>query len=280
MRYKAHAKINILLEVKNKRSDGYHTIKSFMTPIDLFDIVEVFDLPTDKIEVTCDDPSIPTDKTNTVYMAAKLIKDNFRIRKGIRIDIKKRIPHGAGLGGGSSDAGIVLRVLIRHWKLKVSPEKLLEIALKIGADVPFFLNPCLSQVDGIGEIVEPLNAEFITYVLVVVPNTEVSTKKIYKGLNMYNLSLSTHKRMKKALLEGNYYDVCKYVNNHLERTTMTVYPEVHILKNELTKFGFDAVLMSGSGSAVFAFTRDPQRLDIAAKAFSKKYSKVFKTRTL
>ncbi len=280
MRYKAHAKINLLLEVKNKRSDGYHTIKSFMTPIDLYDIVEVFDLPTDKIKVTCDDPSVPTDQSNTVYMAAKLLKDNFRVRKGIRIDIKKRIPHGAGLGGGSSDAGIVLRVLANHWKLKVTPEKLSEIALQIGADVPFFLNPKLSQVDGIGEIITPLDATFITYALVVVPDTVVSTKKIYKGLNMYNLSLSTHKRMKDALKKGDYKEVCRNVNNHLERTTMTVYPEVHILKNELMKFGFDAVLMSGSGSAVFALTRDSKRLDIAAQAFSKKYKKVFKTRTM
>jgi 4-diphosphocytidyl-2-C-methyl-D-erythritol kinase len=280
MRYKAYAKINLLLEVINQRSDGYHTIKSFMTPIDLYDIIEVFDLPGDDIKVTCDDPSVPTNKDNTVYKAALLLKHKYRIRKGVRIDIKKRIPHGAGLGGGSSDAGIVLRVLIKHWKIKISVEKLNEIALEIGADVPFFLNPVLSQVDGIGEIIKPMNARFKSYVLVVVPDTVVSTRRIYKGLNLYKLSLSTHKRMQKALLNEDYKEVCRHVNNHLESSTMTVFPEVHVLKNELLRFGFDAVLMSGSGSAVFALTRDSRRLDLAAKAFSKKYDKVFKTSTL
>lgn len=280
MRYKSYAKINLLLEVLNQRSDGYHTIKSFMAPIDLFDIIEVFDLPGNKIVITCDDPSVPVDKDNTVYKAALMLKHQFRIYKGVRIDIKKRIPHGAGLGGGSSNAGIVLRVLINHWKIKISQERLNKIALEIGADVPFFLNPKLSQVDGIGEIIKPMNVTFQSLVLVVVPEVHVSTKKIYKGLNLYNCSLSTHKKMRDALIAGDYRRVCKNVNNHLERTTMTIYPEVHMLKNELMKFGFDAVLMSGSGSAVFALTKDPKRLDLAAQAFSKKYKKVFKSRIL
>ena len=280
MKYKAFAKINLLLEIINQRSDGYHNIKSYMVPVDLFDVIEIFDLPRDIIEITCDDKNIPTDRTNLAYKAADSLKRHCKIRNGVRIDIKKRIPTGAGLGGGSSNAGMVLRLLVKKWNLKISNEKLLMIATEIGADVPFFLNPTLSEVSGIGDVVTPMDATFDCFVLIVNPGIEVSTRNVYKGTNIYLLASAARISMKNALEKKNYPLVCKYMNNHLEKFAMTAYPEIAILKNELLKFGFDGVLMSGSGSSVYAVTRDERRLNIAYDSFKQKYDKVYKTRTL
>ncbi|MCX5782479.1 MAG: 4-(cytidine 5'-diphospho)-2-C-methyl-D-erythritol kinase [Elusimicrobia bacterium] len=250
MKILAPAKINLFLEVKNKRADGYHNIESIMQSVSLYDELE-FKPAEEKISLKCNLKNLPNDERNLVVKAAKLLKKELKTQKGARIHLKKNIPLGAGLGGGSSDAAAALKGLLKLWKLKISPKKLVKIAAKIGADVPFFLNCGTAVAKGIGDILKSIKKVKKTYFVLVFPNFGVSTPSVYKKLHFPLTSRQKINKIKfhlESLKDSKIWGRLLY--NRLEEVVLPKYPKVAFIKKKIENFGYKS-LMSGSGSTVF-----------------------------
>ncbi|MDR1928963.1 MAG: 4-(cytidine 5'-diphospho)-2-C-methyl-D-erythritol kinase [Endomicrobium sp.] len=244
--FKSPAKINLFLEIKNKRSDGYHNLESIMQTINLCDTI-FFELIDKDILIECNDKSI-NNKKNIIYKTVLLIKNYFNIKSGVKIYLKKNIPISSGLGGGSSNAATTIKALVKLWNIKTTKSKLNQIAKEIGADVPFFLTCGTALCRGIGEIVIPLN-DFLIHdlnIVLVNPGFGLSTKNIYKRIKY---PLKNQKKINKTLtyLFKGYFSYCF---NRLEEFVIPYYPEIKKIKNVLNELGY-VNLMSGSGSTVF-----------------------------
>ena len=278
---KASAKINLYLAVKGKRADGYHEIESLMQKIDLADRIQLR-IGGQGIRLTCVGADLPTDKGNLVFRAA----DAF-LRKtggsGVDITLEKKIPVAAGLGGGSSDAAAVLRGLNRLFATELPDEELLALAKPLGADVPFFMYDWpAAWATGIGEELTPAAPLANCHLVLVNPGISVSTGWVYKnfaltsGCNTFILargrqSSDSRSHWRPKMPEDLY--------NDLEAVTISHYPEIEQIKNELRHDGAVGVLMSGSGPTVFGIFTDPDRAGRSVTRFGKVYGdKVFYTR--
>lgn len=245
---KAYAKINLYLEVLGKRSDGYHEIQTVMQEIDLADELDFEFIDDDRIDLTVEgEYSVSCGRDNLVYRACELIKREFAITKGVRIRLIKNIPFGAGLGGGSSDAAACIKILCKAWQINVEPEKLADMASKLGADIPFFLlgGRCLAE--GIGEKLTKLKNTDKYSIVLIYPNFEISTKEVYKKLTKYGKICS----ITQILDDFNFQKIRENLFNRLEETAVNIAPEINSIKNLLLDLGATGVLMSGSGSSVF-----------------------------
>lgn len=239
MNLKANAKINLYLKVLGKRKDGYHSIKTVFQEVSLADDIFIRETKSG-IKIFCDKKGIPTGRKNLAYVAAELIKKSSNTcGKGVEIKIKKNIPAGAGLGGGSADAAAVLKGLNSLWKLKFSKKRLAEIASKIGADVPFFTygGRCLGE--GIGNKLTPLKIKKTQWYVIVKPPFEINTKFAYS-----------------LLTKSNKNDNIKKFANRFEDVVITLYPEIKKIKEKLVDYGAVFSLMSGSGSCVFGIAEN------------------------
>ncbi|OQA92184.1 MAG: 4-diphosphocytidyl-2-C-methyl-D-erythritol kinase [Elusimicrobia bacterium ADurb.Bin231] len=234
---KANAKINLFLDVINKRSDGYHDIKTVFQEVTLSDDIRLRQT-AHGIKILCDEPGIPSDNKNLAYKAADLVKKYAGINKGISIKITKRIPAGAGLGGGSSDAAAVIKGLNEMWKLGLSRKIMCSIASEIGADVPFFIfgGRCLGE--GLGEALTQIPVTKRYWYVVVFPGFEISTKYVYDQLTI---------NKKKCIIKN--YNKTYY--NRLEEVVLPAYPEIDCIKQRLVAAGAEFSMMTGSGSSVF-----------------------------
>ena len=181
---KSRAKINLSIDVLGKREDGYHLVEMIMQTIDLFDKIKIFSLKEDTIIIESNSLDIPLDSTNIVYKAADLIKKQYNIKEGVKIIIEKNIPIAAGMAGGSSNAAAVLVGLNQLWQLKLSENKLKELGLKLGADVPFCIGGQTALAENIGEKLTKIDglSENI-FILVCKPELFVSTKEIYEEID-------------------------------------------------------------------------------------------------
>ena len=245
---KAPAKINLYLKVLGKRSDGYHEIESLMQAIDLYDDITLE--KSDIIEMTCDDPALPTDDTNLAVRAAAALRERFYF-PGVKINLRKRIPYGAGLGGGSSDAAFVLRGLCRLYGLGPSPKEITEIAAEIGSDVPFFLGSGQAFIEGRGEIIHAVELPTDYRVILIVPPLEISTAEVYGKLK-FGLTMKTEPLLFiKKIAISRFQSLAKRFSNDLEEVVLEEFPELAGLKNNLCEMGADICSMSGSGSAFF-----------------------------
>jgi len=291
MKLKANAKINLFLDILNKRKDGYHNIKTVFQEISLPDKIFINEIKTgtplkrDSVSIVCDNPFIPTDKTNLVYKAADSIKKYSGIKKGVLIEIKKRIPVGAGLGGGSSDAAAVLKGLNKLWELNLTKNQLVKMAKKIGADVPFFIEGGRCLGEGIGAQLTPLKIRKTKWYVLVKPSFEISTKFAYSLLTPLEMShrdtvslteLTKSNKISKITpinigvtlneSEGSHQPSPKrfFANaqndnicfNKLEDIIIPRYPEIKKIKEKLVDCGAEFSLMSGSGSCVFGFVKN------------------------
>ncbi len=252
------AKLNLYLEVLNKRKDGYHNINTVFERIGLSDKIILKPRRDNKIKIICSSPLVPKGKTNLAYRSAKLLQDNFLVKKGVNIEIKKRIPVGAGLGGGSSNAAAVLTGLNKFWGLRLGQNKLVKLAAGIGSDVPFFIyDSPFALGSGRGEKIKPLKAldSVKLWHVLAVPKIEVLTPVIYKKWDSYSRLTSPRrgdKILTSALRKSDLSLIAKSLLNSLERVTSGLYPEVARIKERFICLGLKAVLMSGSGPAVFA----------------------------
>ena len=260
----APAKLNIRLKITGKRSDGYHRLVSLMVPVDLFDhmVLKFTDEP--RINVTCRGFSAPANADNLVCRATNAFFSQINWQKGLSIELNKKIPVAAGLGGGSSDAAAILMALNETLSASrpLSQEILAEMALNLGADVPLFLRrgPCIAH--GIGEILEPVYEWPSLSYLIVMPDISVSTAWAYQSLGLHPSESATKDRRELELTKDDCYymirnsekmpmEVCRLLENDLERVTMKRFPIIEEIKESLIDAGAIGALMSGSGPSVF-----------------------------
>jgi 4-diphosphocytidyl-2-C-methyl-D-erythritol kinase len=257
---KAPAKINLTLDVLHKRPDGYHEVEMIMTTIDLADRLELTLLNSDKITILSHNRFVPDDQRNLAYQAAKLLKERFNVKKGVAISIEKTIPVAAGLAGGSSDAAATLRGLNKLWGLGLSMEELANLGSEIGSDVSFCVYGGTALAKGRGEIITELPAPPTCWIILAKPFIGVSTADVYRRLDLSKMQHPKTAKMIEGIKENDYHKVCNHVSNVLEEVTLKLHPEVLLIKDQMKRFGADAVLMSGSGPTVFAIVQHDSRM--------------------
>jgi 4-diphosphocytidyl-2-C-methyl-D-erythritol kinase len=257
---KAPAKINLSLDVLYKRPDGFHEVEMIMTTIDLADRIELSLLDQDKIHILSHNRYVPDDQRNLAYQAAQLLKQRFNVKKGVEITIEKSIPVAAGLAGGSSDAAATLRGLNKLWDLGLTLDELAELGSEIGSDVSFCVYGGTALAKGRGEIITKLPAPPTCWVILAKPFIGVSTAEVYRRLDVNRIKHPNTSEMIKAIKENDYQRVCENVGNVLEDVTLNLHPEVAQIKEQMKRFGADAVLMSGSGPTVFAIVQHDSRM--------------------
>jgi 4-diphosphocytidyl-2-C-methyl-D-erythritol kinase len=259
---KAPAKVNYRLDVLRKRPDGYHDLRMIMQPIDLCDQVTIRRAPRPGITVTCGARGVPDGEGNIAWRAARALFDPDSDSRGLAIDIVKRIPVAAGLGGGSSDAAAVLSGVNRL--LGLSQERLMEIGTGLGADVPFFLLGGPALAEGIGERLTPLEGIPQAWLALINPSFPVSTAWAYGQIN---LSLTTNAPIPYIpLFYGTLDEVTAILANDLERVTMEAHPVIGNIKELLRQAGALGTLMSGSGPTVFGIFADEATARAACSA--------------
>ena len=257
---KAPAKINLTLDVLHKRPDGFHEVEMVMTTVDLADQVWLRSRNDGRIIIKASEPYVPDDRRNLAYQAADLLKCIYSVKEGVEITLEKRIPVAAGLAGGSSDAAATLRGLNRLWKLGLKADKLAELGAQIGSDVSFCVYGGTALATGRGEIIKKLAPPPNCWVILAKPAISVSTADIYGNLAVDSLNHPNTTEVIGALEAANYESLCENLGNVLEPVTMALYPEVVVLKEQMKKFGADAVLMSGSGPTVFGLVKQESRV--------------------
>lgn len=256
---KAPAKINLTLDVLYKRPDNYHEIEMIMTTVDLADRIGL-KATESGIHIESADRFVPSDSRNLAYQAAKLLKDTFNIKSGVIISLEKQIPVAAGLAGGSSDAAATLKGLNQLWQLNLSLDELAELGAKIGSDVSFCVYGGTALAKGRGEIIEHLPAPPHCWVVLAKPTIGVSTADVYGAFNADKAYHPETGKMIEALQQGDYQGMCDHLGNALESVTLDMHPEVAQIKDQMKKFGADAVLMSGSGPTVFGLVQQEARI--------------------
>jgi 4-diphosphocytidyl-2-C-methyl-D-erythritol kinase len=256
---KAPAKINLTLDVLYKRPDNYHEIEMIMTTVDLADRIGL-KATESGIHIESADRFVPNDSRNLAYQAAQLLKDTFNIKSGVIISLDKQIPVAAGLAGGSSDAAATLKGLNQLWQLNLSLDELAELGAKIGSDVSFCVYGGTALAKGRGEIIEHLPAPPHCWVVLAKPTIGVSTADVYGAFNPANAEHPDTGKMIEALEQGDYQAMCDHFGNALESVTLEMHPEVAQIKEQMKKFGADAVLMSGSGPTVFGLVQQEARI--------------------
>ena len=250
--FKTPAKVNLGLYILGKREDGFHELETLFQMVNWCDEIKIECLG-DGLDLICNQPDIPNDDGNLVIKAARLLQTRFPDRcKGARIHLKKNIPHGAGLGGGSGNAAGTLLGLNILWGLKLKREDLILMASELGSDVPFFLfSPCAIGRSR-GEILEPVNSSIKFYILMVYPGFTLSAAWVYGNLN---LKLTKQKNnisiLENFLLQSEFAQLGAAWINDLEPVVFQEYPEIFAIKKQILAFGAKGALLSGSGSTVF-----------------------------
>ncbi|WP_394239424.1 4-(cytidine 5'-diphospho)-2-C-methyl-D-erythritol kinase [Niallia oryzisoli] len=257
---KAPAKINLSLDVLHKRPDGYHEVEMIMTTIDLADRLELTLLDRDEIRIISHNRFVPDDQRNLAYQAALLLKNRFSVHKGVAITIEKTIPVAAGLAGGSSDAAAALRGLNKLWNLGLTIHELAELGAEIGSDVSFCVYGGTALAKGRGEVITPLPAPPTCWVVLAKPFIGVSTADVYRRLELSTITHPNTKSMIQAIEANDFSSVCANLGNVLEDVTLRLHPEVAQIKEQMKRFGADAVLMSGSGPTVFGLVHHDSRM--------------------
>ena len=249
---RAPAKINLGLHVLRKRPDGFHDVETVLHRIDWADTVTA--QPAETLSMTCSDSALPTDRENLCMQAARRLAEAFEVSAGAELHLEKRVPYGAGLGGGSSDAAATLRLLNRLWSLDASPEDLHAIAAEIGADVPFFLNEVpAAYATGRGDEITALHADAAPYripfpVVVAVPPIEVATPEAYACVTPDDTDRPSLPSVVRANNPAHWREA---LANDFEAPIAAAHPEVARLRDWLRDGGAAYVSLSGSGGAVY-----------------------------
>lgn len=260
----SHAKINLFLYVTGRRPDGYHNLYSLMTQIGLKDDL-FFDHSSSSIQVECAHPDVPEDSSNLVCIAAQKFfsacrSSGFKEKPGVFIRIDKQIPPGGGLGGGSSNAATVLKTLNRHYGCPLSDSRLAQIAVSVGADVPFFLDEKPALIEGIGEKIQRIEKLKPYYLVMCDPGVAASTAQVYRNID-FNLTSEPKYNIKSGLnvpLRGQGVDVGNMLHNDLMEPALRLYPEIRKTKEEMECLLKKPVHMTGSGSTLFALYSTPE----------------------
>lgn len=272
---RALAKINLAIDIKKRREDGYHEIDMVTIPLKLHDSIEITPFPAYSSLETylyCDDPTIVCDESNLAYKALSIMKENNRVSGHFQMMIHKRIPVEAGLGGGSADAAAVIRALDNYTKDKKDIENIEErIALQVGSDVPFCIKNKPCRVRGRGEILDEIKVKNNYYVLIVKPNIGLSTKSVFEAYDYINEEIKHPdiEALITALSNGDEEGMKNNMVNVLSYPAIKALPVIGEILKRLTDMGLELNGMSGTGSACYALSRDKKKLDHAYNIFER-----------
>lgn len=249
--------MNLCLDILGKdRKTGYHYIQTLYHQIhDFYDEIKLKTLRTDEIRIISNQKELPADDRNTAYQAVKLLKKKFKLSKGIEIKIKKNIPLGSGLGGGSSNAATVLKGLNRLWKLNLDESELQKIAKKIGMDVPFFIKGGTALGTHFGEELTQLPPITNVDIKIITPRISIATLWAYELIHKenfpYGKNSSLTEKMLKAINEHNPKNIIDSLHNDFDQIISPRFSEIRIAKEMLKKAGYQNPILSGTGSSVF-----------------------------
>jgi 4-diphosphocytidyl-2-C-methyl-D-erythritol kinase len=270
-------KVNLLLNILGKRSDGFHELETVMYPIRIFDQLR-FGKARSGIELTCSEPSLPVDRQNLVYRAAEAFLTRVGISEGVRLHLKKKIPLAAGLGGGSGNAANTLLGLNHLFGTPLNAEALQAIASSLGSDIPFFLQTEPAVAIGRGESIHPLGAlpalENSAFILIH-PGFGISTAWAYQTLANFPGALNgvpgRAQKLAATLKTQTLVEAAPQVYNSLEAPALHKYPLLKIFQDFLRSNGAAATLMSGSGSTTFGITKDRSSAEKLVEKFKSKF---------
>ncbi len=265
---KAPAKINIGLFITSKRTDGFHNLETLFYPIeDLFDTL-TFE-PASDFEFSCSDPSLPLDENNLVVKAVRVLEKIKGSPLRIKIHLEKRIPSQAGLGGGSSDAAATLISLNEMIKFDFKYEQLIELALQLGSDVPFFIKAKPAIGKSRGEALEFVNLEINEPILIVNPNINISTREAFRNIKPKESGIHLKSSIKEGKLDFTF--LRQHIINDFEPYIFSNYEEMKEIKETMYLNGAEFALMSGSGSTVYGIFPELESAEKTKYLFPKKY---------
>jgi 4-diphosphocytidyl-2-C-methyl-D-erythritol kinase len=257
------AKVNLFLEVLRRRADGYHDLATLMVAVNLFDTLELVDDPSGELSLRTNQSTLSVGPDNLVWRAADLLRRRTGHAGGTAIQLRKRIPLAAGLAGGSSDAAATLVGLNRLWNLGLSVAELAVLAAELGSDVAFFLATPAAWCTGRGEVVEPLRLGRPLVFVLVCPPVGLSTAEVFRALTVPTAPV-TGAALRRAAEAGEVEELGRLLHNRLQPVAEQLCPVVTELRQRLERLGPAGVLMSGSGSTLFALCRDaPEALRLA-----------------
>lgn len=275
----ARGKINWSLDILGMRDDGYHIMDMLMQPVTLADTITL-KLSEDLTLSTDGTPLLKADEKHLAIRAARLLKEYTNYPGGASLNVFKRIPVGAGLGGGSADAAAVLWGLNLLWKTNLPQTELEELGLKLGADVPFCLRGGLTRTRGIGEQLEELACGRMFSLIIIQPCRGLSTREVFKAFrNTANIHHPETDLAVHALAEGNLIMLRRSLDNVLQPVSSAMRPEIGNAILKLRESGAEAALMTGSGSAVFGVYRTPAKARSALTSLSLLWPRTFLCKT-
>jgi len=270
MLVKSRAKINLSLKITGTTENGYHTLDMIELPIELHDVLEITHRDADAVShITSDELRLAKFKDNTCKKALDAMRGKYNFDDNFDIFIHKNIPFAAGLGGGSSNCASTINAINSMMKLKAKECDLLDIALSIGADVPFFFYNKPARVKGIGEIIEPIKVSKDFYCVLIKPEKGCSSKEIYGICSNFSLKQINTELVLEGLAKGDENLIAQNIGNDLMEPAMSVNEEIGPALQALRNFGFKVVSMSGSGSTCFALSRDKRKCNLAYKSLKR-----------
>lgn len=263
---KAYGKVNLGLDVVRRREDGYHEVRMIMQTVGLYDRIDLTRKEQPGIALETNLYYLPDNENNLAYKAAKLLMDEFEIKEGVNIRIKKFIPVAAGMAGGSSDAAAVLFGVNKMFSLGLSLEELMKRGVRLGADVPYCLMRGTALSEGIGEILTPLDPAPQCQVLIAKPAVSVSTKFVYENLHVNQLPKTAHPDidcLMRAIENRDLRTLAENMGNILETVTIPAHPVIQDIKDKMMSMGAVGAMMSGSGPTVFGLFMSPSKAEEA-----------------
>ena len=277
MKKKSYAKINLILDVIEKRQDGYHNIDGIMQMIDLYDEVEV--KISDKFEITSNSKDIPLDEKNLVYKVYKALKEKYKFNKRFSILIEKNIPVSAGIAGGSTNSAVVIEMIDEILGLNMSLDDKKQIGKSVGADIPYLLVGKTARTRGIGDELEILDSLPTTDILIVNNGVEIATPYVYSNIVPSGNSDRIDKLIN-VYKNKNYDEFFKGLYNVMEKVSISYCPEIQNIKDKMYEFNCIKSLMSGSGPTVFGIFNDDKDIKKAYDYFKKIYKNTFIVKTM
>lgn len=278
---KSPAKINLALQIKGVREDGYHLLRMVNLPLELHDVIEIETLPYyNDTYVTCDELRLLGLRSNLCTKAVDAMRARFGFTNHFMIHIHKEIPFAAGLGGGSSNAAVVLIALNKILKLNLTTEQLCEIALPLGSDIPFFIRGFPALAEGIGDTLTRIHPKKQYFCILVKPDAGLSTKDVYQNCDKFDRLPIDIDAVVRGLETGDDDLIAKSFGNDLYPASCHLLPEVQKVVDGLRADGFPIAAMSGSGSCCFALTSDAKKAKAEEKKLTKNGLNVILTKTL
>ena len=270
IRLKARAKINLGLDVLGKREDGYHEVRMVMQTIGIYDRLILTKIPEEEIRITSNLAFLPVNENNLIYKAIKLLKDEYHFPGGISVDLNKFIPVAAGMAGGSTDAASTMFGVNRLIGLNLSMGKMMELGVRLGADVPYCVMRGTALAEGIGEKLTRITPVPHMWILIAKPQINVSTRLVYEQLDMGGIQKHPDiDGIIRAIEAQDVVRIAQSMGNVLENVTVPLYPVIETIKQDMLSHGAINAMMSGSGPTVFGIFPDEQTT-LACQAFLKK----------